>query len=53
MTLELSQNQIMEAIEAVESMLSDISTQQRELYSHQEVENMLLDIYILLKNKER
>ena len=51
MTLELSLSQSLEAIEAVERMLSEISNQQRELYSHQEVEDMLLDIYILLKTK--
>lgn len=49
MTLELSQSPSVEAIETVERMLSEISVQQRELYSHQEVEDMLLDIYILLK----
>jgi hypothetical protein len=49
MTLELSQSQRAEAVETVEKFLSEISTQERELYSHQEVENMLLDIYILLK----
>ena len=49
MTLELSQSQRVEVVETVEKFLSEISAQERELYSHQEVEDMLLDIYILLK----
>jgi len=34
---------------SVENFLSDISKQERELFTHQEIENMLLDIYNLVK----
>jgi hypothetical protein len=49
MTLELTTPSI-EARQYVEELLSAVGTQKRELYSHEEVENMLLDIYLLLKS---
>lgn len=50
MTLELTQTPSIKAKEYVEELLSNISIQKRELYSHEEVENMLLDIHILLNH---
>jgi hypothetical protein len=34
--------------ESVESLLSEVTKQNRELFTHQEIENMLLDIYNLV-----
>ena len=33
---------------SVESLLSEVTRQKRELFTHQEIENMLLDIYNLV-----
>jgi hypothetical protein len=49
MTLELTQEQTADLKSEIENFLFEISSQDRELYSRQEVENMLLDIYSLLK----
>jgi hypothetical protein len=49
MTLELTQEQIADLRSEIENFLFEISSQDRELYSRQEIENMLLDIYSLLK----
>lgn len=48
MTLELIQTPSIEAKKYVEELLGNISKQKRELYSHDEVENMLLDLHLLL-----
>jgi len=50
MTLELTLTQISNARKELEIFLHDITLQDRELYSREEVENMLLDIYALLNN---
>ena len=34
---------------SVENFLKEVSKAERELFSHQEVENMLLDLYNLIK----
>jgi hypothetical protein len=49
MTLELTQEQVVDVKLEIENFLHEIYSQDRELYSRQEVENMLLDIYSLLK----
>jgi|688.fasta_scaffold20049_13 hypothetical protein len=49
MTLELTQEQVADVKSEIENFLHEIYSQDRELYSRQEVENMLLDIYSLLK----
>lgn len=49
MTLELTREQIADLKSEIENFLFEISSQDRELYSRQEIENMLLDIYSLLK----
>lgn len=49
MTLELTQEQIADLKLEIENFLFEISSQDRELYTRQEIENMLLDIYSLLK----
>lgn len=51
MTLELTREQIADLKSEIENFLSEISSQERELYSRQEIEDMLLDIYSLLKTK--
>jgi hypothetical protein len=51
MTLELTKTPSDEAKEYIEKWLFDISEQDRELYSRQEIEDMLLDIYSLLNKK--
>ena len=33
---------------SVESLLTEVTKQNRELFTHQEIENMLLDIYNLV-----
>lgn len=48
MTLELSQEIINSIKVEVEKSLDQISNKERNLYSREEVENMLLDIYCLL-----
>ena len=48
MTLELTTPSI-ELKQYVEELLGEVGRQKRELYSHDEVENMLLDIYLLLE----
>lgn len=50
MTLELTSTPSNEIKDELEKILAEITNQDRELYSRQEVENMLLDIYSLLKN---
>ncbi len=49
MTLELTQEQIADLRLEIETFLSEIYSQDRELYSRKEVEDMLLDIYSLLR----
>lgn len=51
MTLELTQEQIADLKSELENFLHDIYSQDRELYSRQEVEDMLLDLYSLLKTQ--
>ncbi len=49
MTLELTQEQVADLKSELENFIFEIYSQDRELYSRQEVEDMLLDIYSLLK----
>lgn len=49
MTLELTSTSLDELKDELQKLLTDITIQDRELYSRQEVENMLLDIYSLLR----
>jgi len=42
-------SRIDEVRSSVENFLAEVSKTQRELFSHQEVENMLLDLYNLIK----
>jgi len=49
MTLELTQEQIGDLKSEIENFLYEIYSKDRELYARQEVEDMLLDIYSLLK----
>lgn len=51
MTLELIPEQISDIKSELENFLYEIYSQDRELYSRQEVEDMLLDLYSLLKTK--
>ena len=51
MTLELTRTPSDEAKEYIEKYLNDIYQQERELYSRAELEDMLLDIYSLLRGK--
>jgi len=51
MTLELIPEQIADLKSEIENFLFQIHSQERELYSRHEIENMLLDIYSLLKTK--
>lgn len=50
MTLELTSTSPIELKVELQKILLEITNQDRELYSRQEVENMLLDIYSLLMN---
>lgn len=50
MTLELTSTPLNDVRDELQKILSEITNQDRELYSRQEVENMLLDLYSLLMN---
>lgn len=50
MTLELTSTPLNDVRDELQKILSEITNQDRELYSRQEVEDMLLDIYSLLMN---
>ena len=52
MTLELTKTPSDQAKEYIEKHLSNIYKQERELYSRKELEDMLLDIYSLLTNRQ-